>query len=243
MKVLFQGRKPFVGLRGVVVMCVSLLSLLAAPAHAQTKDNGASDNRKMLYGIHLGFTENMVDLYYTQSGVAHAMEQGNHSFCVPGVRIAVIGDLQLGHCFSLRAMPGTTLIESKWRPDNVAVPALPTADYKVESVCGELPVDVKFHPFRKGNLQPYLASGFCYSLDFAALHGNNDSESILRLNVSDLRYTCGLGLDYNTRYLRVGVELKAGFGLLQPGTGSNDRGNSLYFKGGPTFSIGLNFEA
>lgn len=230
-------------LRGIAVMCGFLLSLLAAPAHAQTQDNGAADNKKMLYGIHLGFTENQVNLHYTQSGVAHALEQGNHSFYVPGVRLAVMGDLQLGRCFSLRAMPGVTLMDGKWKPDNVALLALPTVDYKVESVCGELPVDVKFHPFRKGNLQPYLAFGLCYSIDFAALHGNSDNESILRLNTSDLRYTCGLGLDCDTRYLRVGVELKAGFGLLQPGTGGNDRANSLYFKGGPTFSIGFNFEA
>ena len=59
----------------------------------------------------------------------------------------------------------------------------------------------------------------------------------------DLRYTCGLGVDWYTRLVRVGVELKAGFDLLPPNTDGSGLSRHAYFHAGPTFSIGINIEA
>ncbi|MBO4307980.1 MAG: hypothetical protein J5848_06700 [Bacteroidales bacterium] len=200
---------------------IFFLSLLTGTARAQNQDSGAVDNHMLHYGIHLGFTENKVDLYSNQGGTLHTSE--DKSFYACGFRIAVIGEARLGRCFSLRVMPGLSLFSS----------------LKMESVRSELPVDVKFHPFRWGKKELYLTSGLGYSFDFASRR--EDSHSYIKpLNAHDLRYNCGLGVDWYTRYVRVGLELKAGFGLLSPGTGGS---NSSYFHIGPTFCLGLNIEA
>lgn len=232
MKVMFS--------KGIVML--SLLSLLAGAAHAQNQDSATVGNHKILYGLHAGFTLNTVDLYNTQGGVAQALEDGNHTIYAPGFRFAVIGEIPLNRHFSLRAMPGVSLFSSRWEPGNVSVPTSPSTDYKVESVCGELPVDVKFIAIRWGNLEPYLISGLSYSFDFASLRNDSDAGSVQPLNAHDLRFSFGWGVDWYTRYLKIGFEFKAGCGLLPPHTGG-DHTNPFYFHDSKGFCIGLNFEA
>ena len=217
------------------MLCVFQLSFLSMPAHSQERDSSALGNHKILYGFNVGFTENHVDLYYTQGGSAHALEDGNHSLYAPGFRMAVIGEAPLGRYFSLRATPGVSLFSK-----DISVAS---DSYKVESVCGEVPVDVKFHSFRIGKVEPYVAVGLNYSFDFSSQHKDSDAGDIQPLNAHDLRYTCGLGLDWYTRYLKVGFEFKATHGLFSPGTGGSDLANPFYFHNGSTLSLGLNIEA
>ena len=222
------------------------IAAFACGAQAQNSNTNSkpqeSDNRKAAFGVSLGFTENRVDLYYTPSGVAYPLEQGNYSFYARGFRLADVVEFYLDRRFSLRAMPGISLFGSSWEPGAIAVPVPPLVDYRVESVLGELPIDVKYHPFRVGSVQPYVTSGLSYGFDFTSLRRNSGNESIMRLNPNDLRFTCGLGFDCYTRYLKVGVEMKAGFGLLSPNT-SGSFSNDFYFHSGPAFSFGINIQA
>ena len=141
------------------------------------------------------------------------------------------------------AMPGVSLFKSNWEPGNVSVPTSPSTDYKVESVCGELPVDVKFIAIRWGNLEPYLVSGLSYSFDFASLRNDSDDGSIQSLNAHGLRFSFGWGVDWYTRYLKIGFEFKAGYELLPPHTSGGDHTNPFYFHDSKGFYIGLNIEA
>ena len=239
MNALFHGKKSLAGLKGIAMLCLLQLPLFAPSAYSQEQGKGTLDNRKVYYGIQLGFTENKVDLYYTLGGAAHAMEQGNHSFYTPGFRTAAIFDIRLGDYFSLRAMPGVSLFNCDWEPTTLS----PSTSYTVESVCGDVPVDVKFHPFRMGNWEPYITSGLGYSFDFASQRKTSDNKTIGPLNAHNLNYTCGLGIDCYTRYLKIGVDLKAGFGLLSPNTGGSNHTEPFYFHSGPTFCLGFTFEA
>jgi hypothetical protein len=243
MKTLFSGKKSLVVLKGIFMLFIFQLSFLAIPAYSQEQDSRGLDNSKAHYGIQVGLTENKIDLYYTQSGRAYELKQGNHSFYTPGFRIAVVYDYRLNRYFSLRAMPGVSLFKCNWEPGDVTTSILQTDENKVEGIYGELPFDVKFHPFRMGNLQPYLTSGLCYNFDFTSLRRDNGSENISRMNAHDFRYTCGLGADYYLHNITLGLELKAGFGLFTPDADKTNYSNSLYFQGGPTFSIGFNIEA
>ena len=209
---------------------LSLLLLLAGAAHAQNQDDGTWDNHKLHYGIHLGLTDNQFDLYSTNGGLIASQDgtlhtNGSHYYAY-GFRLAVIGEARLGRCFSLRVMPGVSLFSA----------------LKLESVRGELPVDVKFHPYRWGKVEPYLTSGLGYGFDFASLREESHNK-IKPLNAHDLRYTCGLGVDWYTRLARVGFELKAGFGLLPPNTGAINPNSLSNFHCGPNFCLGINIEA
>ena len=211
------------------IVMISLLSLLAGASHAQNQDNGTYENRKFLYGIHLGLTENKFDLYSTNGGLIASQDgtlhtDGSH-YHARGFRFAVIGEARLGRCFSLRVMPGVSLFRA----------------LKLESVRGEVPVDVKFHPYRWGKVEPYLTSGLGYGYDCASTR--EDSHNYIKpLNAHDLRYTCGLGVDWYTRLVRVGLELKAGFGLLPPNTSGINSNSLSYFHNGATFCLGLIIE-
>ena len=211
------------------IAMLSLLTLLAGAAHAQKQDNGTLSDHKFLYGIQLGLTENKFDLYSTHGGlIANQNDPSSvddRSYHARGFRFAVIGEAWLGRFFSLRVMPGVSLFRA----------------LKLESVRGELPIDVKFHPVRKGNIEPYIASGLSYGYDFASLR--NDGNTVIKpLNAHDLRYTCGLGLDWYTRIVRVGLELKAGFGLLPPNTSGINPNSLSYFPNGANFCLGLIIE-
>ena len=227
-----------------LLLCVSLFSFLATPTHAQEHDGLSLDNRKVLYGLHWGLTENQLSIYYSDfESVSHPLEQGNHSFYAPGTRLNVMYDIRLGNCFRLRVMPGVSLYGRIWEPGDITVPTSPSVEYKVSGVFGELPVDVKFQPFRWGAQQLYLTSGLSYSFDFSSLNKDIDEGAIRRLNAHDLRYTCGLGFAFDTRCLRLGVELKAAFGLPSPDIISGTRPNAFYHHSGPSFGLGFIIEA
>ena len=224
--------------RAALLLCISLLSLHFVPAHAQEGFN----NKKVLYGLHWGFTDNRVDLYYSDvEGIAHPLDQGNHSFFAPGTRLNVMCDVRLGNYFRLRVMPGVLLTGRNWEPTGLSIPTSSTTDYKVISVCGELPVDIKFYLFRWEQL--YLTSGLSYSFDFTSLNKDINEGTIQRLNAHDFRYICGLGYEFDTRYVRLGIELKATFGLPSSDIIIGTRPETFYYHSGPTVGFGFIIEA
>lgn len=235
MKVLFSNKKSLVRLRGIAMLFVLQLSALAVSANAQNSEGRDWDNSKLLYGVHASFIANDVDIYYTTS-----TSLNDNSFYAPGFRIAVIGEYQLSNYFSLRTMPGVSLLNTRWEPGEDVTAFTTASNYKVESVLGEVPIDIKILPCRIGNWHPYLAVGLNYSFDFASLRKDSGNDYLKRLDAQDLRYTGSLGVDWYTNYLKIGFELKASYGLLQHSIGNN---NSLYFHSAPTFSIGFNIEA
>ena len=233
MKVLFRGKRASLKPLGVALLCIAL----SLPAFAQED----SASHKWSYGLHAGFTLNTVDLYSTLSGTAQALEEGNHTIVVPGFRIATISELRLGGGFSLRAMPGVSVFSGKWEPTGMMLPAsLQSDSYKMERVCGELPVDVRLRAIRWGDLEPYLVAGLSYKFDFASLQHDDDNESIQPLNAHGLDFSFGYGLDWYTRYFKVGFEFKVTKGLLAPGNGGGD---PFYFHNRSSFSLGLIIEA
>lgn len=230
--------------QAALLLGISLMSLVAVPAHAQEQGGGNMDGKKVLYGLHWGFTENQVRIYYSDvKGIAHPLGEGNRSFYAPGTRINVMYDLRLGRYFRLRVMPGVLLYGRIWEPGEMHIPTSPSVEYKVESVCGELPVDVKFQPFRWGDRQLYFTSGLNYGFDFSSLNKEIGEGTVQRLNTHSVHYTCGVGYGFDTRYLRLGVELKATFGLPAPDIFNGTRPSTFYHHAGPTFGLGFIIEA
>ncbi len=86
----------------------------------------------------------------------------------------------------------------------------------MESVYGDIPIEIKFRSVRYGNFRPYVTAGGSYGFDFASLRKNKNqtNQSIVRLQPSDLRYTMGVGFDVFLRYVKFAVELKMNFGFL-----------------------------
>lgn len=243
MKVLFLNKKSLVSLKAIAMLFVLPLSAFAVPANAQNSKGRDWDNSKLLYGVHASFITNDVDIYYTTS-----TSLNDNSFYAPGFRIAVIGEYQLSNCFSLRTMPGVSIFNTRWEPDNDAASIATSNSYKVESVLAEVPVDIKIYPFRiskqepfrTSNWQPYIAAGLAYCFDFASLRKDRSDDNIRQLNPQDLCYMGSLGVDWYTPYCKIGFEIKTSYGLILHSISDY---NSPFFHSATVFSLGINIEA
>lgn len=238
-----QRETHLVGLRNIIILCILQLPLFAYSSFAQEQKHEVRDDHKLFYGLQLGITENKIDLYCTQNGEVDALKEGTHSFFAPGFYFGTIFGIHINRFFCLRTMPGMMLINRNWNPSNIIVVSISSEEFTIRSVCAELPIDVKFYPFHTGKWRPYLCSGFSYSIDLNSIQKDYDNEIIKRLNAHNFDYICGIGMDWFTRYLKVGIELKTSLGLLSPQSNNTSHDNLFYFHSSPTFSIGINVEA
>ncbi len=181
---------------------------------------GKFDSRLLHWGIQVGYTQSKFDLFYNENPTLRETLQGTTSYYSAGFHIAVIGDLRLGNWFNLRILPGVTLITREvsysWEKGYLETHRLAERSRNVESVYGDLPIELKFRAMRYGDFRPYLTAGVSYGFDFASLRENKNKtdESIIRLVPHDFRYTMGVGFDVFLPYVKFAIELKMAFGLI-----------------------------
>lgn len=195
--------------------------LAAQIAQSQTRvaHLGSFDERRYHYGIQVGYTQSKFDLHYSEDDDLRQTITGTTSYYSPGFHINVIGDMRLSDYFNLRLLPGVTLISRdlayNWSDAYTSTHWKYDERRTVESVYGEIPLEIKFRAKRCADFRPYLTAGASWGFDFASLrkNKNNDDESIIRLNAIDLRYTYGVGFDFFLRYVKFAIELKMAFGL------------------------------
>ena len=228
---------------------IALMLLFLGGMKAQVTNLAAFDMDDIHFGIQIGYTQSKFDFHCTEDEAIRELLQGTTSYYNAGFHIAIIGDLKLTPYLNFRLLPGFTLVTRSlnfaW--ENNYLSTHPAADSKrsVESVYGELPFDFKFRAQRWHNFRPYLTLGGSYGFDFASLRNNknNNDQSIIRLNTSDLRYTTGIGFDFYLRYVKFAIELKMSFGMLDLLIPDDDiytlSTNSLKSR---TFMLGFTFE-
>lgn len=181
---------------------------------------GSFDNRLLHWGIQVGYTQSKFDLRFSENDTLRQTIQGVTSYYSPGFHINVIGDLRLNDNLNLRLLPGITLISRdmaySWSEAYTSTHWKYDLRRTVESVYGEIPIELKFRAKRYTNFRPYLTAGASWGFDFASLrkNKNNNDESIIRLNAIDLRYTAGVGFDFFLRYVKFAIEFKMAFGLI-----------------------------
>ena len=197
------------------LICANALTAQNRPAHL-----GKFDERKVHFGIQVGYTMSKFDLHYTNDDAVRENILGTTSYYSPGFHINEINDFRLGEYLNLRLMPGITLISRDmafvWSDDYTSTHWKYDNRRTVESVYGELPVEFKFRAMRYTDFRPYLIAGGSCGFDFASFFKNRNSndESIIRLNPFDMRYTMGMGFDFFLPYVKFAIELKMAFGLM-----------------------------
>ena len=197
-----------------------LALLLPLSAKAQVGNLGQFDSRLLHYGIQVGYTHSKFDFDFSQDPELRETLQGVTSYYAPGFHIAVIGDLRMGQWFNLRLLPGVTLITRDvsyaWEQGYLQTHRLAEQQRNVESVYGDLPLELKFRAQRYHNFRPYIMGGVSYGFDFASLRKNRNqtNESIIRLQAHDLRYSLGMGFDVFLTYVKFAIEFKMSFGLV-----------------------------
>lgn len=188
--------------------------------HAQVGNLGKFDQELLHWGIQVGYTNSKFDLSFSEDDELRESLQGVTSYYAPGFHVSMIGDLRMGKWFSLRLLPGLTLITRDvnyyWEEGYFRTHPMSERQRNVESVYGELPLEVKFRAMRYHNFRPYVTGGVSYGFDIASLRKNRNrtDQSIVRLQAHDLHYTLGLGFDFFLPYVKFAIELKMAFGLV-----------------------------
>lgn len=173
----------------------------------------------MHYGIQVGYSQSKFDLQFSEDQQVRNIMHGVRSYYSAGFHISVIADLRLGQFFNLRALPGILLltrnIDYLWDSSYAAVTPLIEYSRSVESVYGELPIEIKFRAWRYNNFRPYVTAGGSYAFDFASLRKNKNAnhESIVKLGANNFSYSMGVGVDVFLRYVKFAIDLKMSFGL------------------------------
>ena len=201
-----------------ILLCI--LPLIAGGVVRSQVVNLSNFDRNLLhYGIQIGYSQSKFTIDYTEDADVREVMQGVTSYYNPGFHLAVIGDLKVTPYVNLRMAPGLTLLNRSinyyWERGYSNAHKNLDMWRSVESVYGEIPVDLKFRSMRWHNYRPYLTTGISYGFDFASLRNNknNDDQSIVRLNTSDFRYTAGVGFDFYLRYVKFAIEIKMSFGM------------------------------
>ncbi len=227
--------------------------LLSVPLSIQGQTRashlGSFDNRKLHYGIQVGYTQSKFDLRFSENDTLRQNILGVTSYYSPGFHINVIGDLRINDHLNLRLLPGVTLISRdmaySWSEAYTSTHWKYDTRRTVESVYGEAPIEIKFRANRYTDFRPYLTAGASWGFDFASLrkNKNNNDESIIRLNAIDLRYTAGVGFDFFLRYVKFAIEFKMAFGMLDLKVMDDDyytqSTNDLHSR---TFMLSFTFE-
>ncbi len=157
---------------------------------------------------------------YTTDAEVRENIQGVTSYYLPGFHLSIIGDLRINDYLNVRILPGIAFVDRdinySLSEHYLATSHLLDKRRTVESVYGDLPIDVKIRSVRWRNFRPYVITGGKVGFDFASLKNNKNknNESIIRLAPVDVSYTAGVGFDFYFTYFKFAIELKMGFGLL-----------------------------
>ena len=238
--------KPF---HKTVLLLLCLMSTYALTAQNSPVHLGRFDERKVHFGIQVGYTQSKFDLHYTDDDAVREDILGTTSYYSPGFHINQINDFRLGDHLNLRLMPGITLISRDmayvWSDDYTSTHWKYDTRRSVESVYGELPVEFKFRAMRYSDFRPYLIAGASGGFDFASLfkNRNNNDESIIRLKPWDIRYTMGVGFDFFLPYVKFAIELKMAFGIVDLRVVEDDiYTQSIDFLNSRTFMLSFTFQ-
>lgn len=187
------------------------------PAQIQNLSN--FDKNRLHYGIAMGYMQSKFTVRYTDDDAIRENIQGVRSYYIPGFHLSIIGDLRINEFLNLRLIPGISFLDRNLSyalsDDYLATSHLLDKERMVESVYGDLPLELKVRAVRWRNFRPYVIGGIRYGFDFASLKNNKNEndKSIIRLASCDFGYTAGVGFDFYFPYFKFAIELKMSFGL------------------------------
>ncbi len=177
------------------------------------------DKKIVHYGIRIGYSQAVLNITEKENSPYSDTLYGIGSYYVPGLLVGVLADLRLGEYVNLRLSPGLCLndrnVEYYFKsndPKSLTKTQLKT----VESVFGDLPLELKIRSKRWINFRPYLLTGMHYSFNLASLRkitNIDDQEKVMQINPNDLQYIVGAGFDFYFRYFKFAIELKMSLGI------------------------------
>lgn len=194
----------------LILVLVSLFAVAGASAQ-RPKDKllnrPYADNRTW----HLGFSVGMFiqDLhfthngYITEDGEQWRVEQPGYSpgFCVNG-----LFSYRLNKYLSFRATPGMYFGNRDVHMLDLTTGA--TERQNIKSAYVVVPLDIKYHALRNGNMRPYISAGVMPAFDVSKRRSD-----FFKLKSSDVYLSVGMGCEIYLPFFKLSPELKFCVGL------------------------------
>jgi hypothetical protein len=128
----------------------------------------------------------------------------------PGFHIQIITNYRLAENLDARFLPGISFGQ---RTINFFKRGTLKSSQQLESNYLEFPVLLKYKSKRLTNFRPYIVSGLNPRFDIAKTY-NEDDGIYLDLNMFDLYFEAGAGIDFYLPYFKFSTELKFSYGFL-----------------------------
>lgn len=143
-----------------------------------------------------------------------------------GFTVGIVGNLRLARHFDFRFTPSgsfgsrhityTLISLQEDSIEGVNFPDVIKSD--IHSTFLEFPLHIKYKSKRNYNSAAYIIAGVNYKMDLAGMIKgyNKDTVNPIELNVKhhDIAAEIGAGFDFYTGYIKLGIELKMSYGLL-----------------------------
>lgn len=254
-----QGRLSLAG--GLLLIGAALLPGRAlaqreeATGHKNiiTKNLSDYDTRWFHPGFFVAANASRFKPDYTAAAVARAGSIRYTTRVRPGFTVGFIGDVRVHPFLTLRFVPGVSFYtrevtrevdgEVPYTTPDGTIRMLRDTAQQVGATTIELPLLLKFHAKRRGNVRLYLVGGPKLSTDV----GNKKKDRLpnqLRTTGSDLSIEYGLGADLFYPIFKFGPELRISHGLFNqnPSDATSEYNQALGRFTTHTITLYLNFE-
>ena len=203
------------------------------------------DTRRFHPGFYVAVNASRFKPEYTTASVAGSSYVRYLTKVRPGFTVGFIGDVRVHDFLTLRFVPGVGFYTREVKRDVVSNGAgnLSDTTQQVGNTALELPLLLKFHGKRRGNMRLYVVAGAKSSTDV----GNKKKDRLpnqLRAGSSDLSIEYGVGADLFYPIFKFGPELRISHGLanLNPSDATNTFNQALGHFTSHTITLFFNFE-
>ncbi len=204
------GRKSFRIQRSVLPLAIiGLLLLVVQEANAQ-RNHMQYLNRKLYFGISLGFNTQNFRVVHDESFIYNDSIQTILSSRGPGFNLGIISNVAMGPYFDLRFVPSLVFADKKLKYNINGI----ETDRTIESIILDFPLTVRFKSQPIRDFKIYVLTGMKYSLDLASNAKARRADDQVKIFRNDLSVEYGLGIQVFFPLFIFSPELKFSHGIM-----------------------------
>jgi hypothetical protein len=212
---------------------------------AKMLNESTHDDKAIHFGFTLGLNvmnfviHNNYNSYKTDSLVADISQP------IPGFHIQIVTNYRLGEYFDLRFLPGISFGQRNFVFYKGKGNKIENDKQRIESNYLEFPLLIKYKSKRLNNFRPYVITGGNLRVDLAKTFSEDDG-IFLDLQLLNIFYEVGAGIDFYLPYFKFSTELKFSYGLNNSlnhrATGSPQYQNSIERLNSTLIMLSFHFE-
>lgn len=198
--------------RYIIAAAVCMFAAMqTATAQEKVMNMEEHDSKLYYFGLTFGANASAFKISNTDYFVRQDTFQVIQPQWGPGFHIGLMGSLRINKFIDLRFVPGVVFAEKGIR--TVSRSGI-VQENKIESIYGQLPLQLKFKSDRIHNFRFYGLLGGRFDYDMASNARSRRSDEVLRVKPNDLSAEVGFGLEFIYPNFIFSPEIKISQGLM-----------------------------